>query len=122
MSYIKIEKDKLVNLEFSLASELLRSNRAGSYASTTLTGCNTRKYHGLSVSPLDDGEKYVLLSGVDETVIEHEKEFRLGIHQYPGDVYYPHGHRYLTGFEMQPIPSMTYVVGGVVMKKEILLV
>ena len=122
MSYIKIEKDKLVNLEFSLASELIRSNRAGSYASTTLTGCNTRKYHGLLVSPLEDGEKYVLLSGVDETVIQHEKEFRLGIHQYPGDVYYPHGHRYLTGFEMQPIPSMTYVVGGVVMKKELLLV
>jgi predicted glycogen debranching enzyme len=63
-----------------------------------------------------------LLSGVDETIIQREKEFRLGIHQYPGDVYYPHGHRYLTNFEMQPIPSMVYVVGGVVLKKEILLV
>jgi predicted glycogen debranching enzyme len=122
MSYIKIEKDRLVNLEYSLAGELLRSNRAGSYASTTLTGCNTRKYHGLLVCPLDDGEKHVLLSGLDETVIQHEKEFRLGIHQYRGDVYYPHGHRYLTNFEMQPIPSLTYVVGGVILKKELLLV
>ncbi len=122
MSYIKIEKDKLVNLEFALDSELIRSNRAGSYASTTLVGCNTRKYHGLLVSPLDDGQKYVLLSSLDETVIQREKEFRLGIHQYPGDVYYPHGHRYLTSFEMQPMPSLIYVVGGVILKKELLLV
>ncbi len=121
MSYIKIEKDKLVNLEYALSKELLRSNRAGSYASTTLNGCNTRKYHGLLVSLLKDEKKYVLLSTVDETVIQKGKEFRLGIHQYPGNIYFPHGHRYLTGFQSEPIPAKTYRVGGVVLKKELIL-
>lgn len=122
MSYIKIEKDKLVNLEYALGKELIRSNRAGSYASTTLNGCNTRKYHGLLVSPLKDGNKHVLLSSLDETIIQRGKEFRLSIHQYPDNVYYPHGHRYLIGFETEPIPVITYRVGGVILKKELLLV
>ena len=122
MSYIKIEKDKLVNLEYALGKELIRSNRAGSYASTTLNGCNTRKYHGLLVSPLKEGSKHVLLSSLDETIIQRGKEFRLSIHQYPDNVYYPHGHRYLIGFETEPIPVITYRVGGVILKKELLLV
>jgi hypothetical protein len=46
MSYIKFEKSQVVNLEYSLAREMIRTNRAGSYSSTTLAGCNTRKYHG----------------------------------------------------------------------------
>ncbi len=121
MSYIKIKKDKLVNFEYSLKRELIRSNRAGSYASTTLNGCNTRKYHGLLICPLDDGNKHVLLSSIDETIIQRGKEFRLGVHQYPGNVYFPHGQRYLTNFESQPIPAKEYMVGGVILKKEILL-
>ncbi len=122
MSYIKFEKDRLVNLEYALSKELIRSNRAGSYAGTSIVGCNTRKYHGLLVSPLADGHKHVLLSGIDETIIQNEKEFRLGIHQHPGDFYFPHGHRYLTGFEADPIPALCYRVGGVILKKELLLV
>jgi len=121
MTYIKIHKDKLVNLQYTLKKELIRSNRAGSYASTTLSGCNTRKYHGLLVSPLEDGNKHVLLSSIDETIIQQNKEFRLGIHQYPNDVYHPHGQRYLVGFSSEPIPAKTYRVGGVILKKELLL-
>ncbi|MCF6366574.1 MAG: glycogen debranching enzyme N-terminal domain-containing protein [Bacteroidales bacterium] len=122
MSYIKIEKDKLVNLEYALNRELIRSNRAGSYASTTLNGCNTRKYHGLLVSPIKNGNKHVLLSTLDETIVQRGKEFRLSIHQYPDNVFFPHGHRYLAAFETEPIPAKTYRVGGVILKKELLLV
>ncbi len=121
MSYIKIKKDNLVNLEYTLDKELLRSNRAGSYAGTTLNGCNTRKYHGLLVSPVN-GDLHVFLSTLDETIIQHGKEFRLGIHKYADNKYFPHGHRYMTSFESNPIPARTYQIGGVVLKKEILLV
>ena len=123
MSYIDFDKTKLVNLEYSLSKELIRSNRAGSYASTTILGCNTRKYHGLLVSPLEqlDGERHVLLSSLDETIIQHNKEFRMGIHKYAGNIYEPHGHRYIRDFEIDPIPSTTYRVGGVILKKEIVL-
>ena len=120
MSYIKFDKKQLVNLESSLKKELLRSNRAGSYLSTTVIGCNTRKYHGLLVSlqPQINNHHHVLLSSLDETIIQHETEFNLGIHKYSGDVYEPGGHKYLREFESDPIPSLTYNVGGVILTKE----
>jgi predicted glycogen debranching enzyme len=122
MSYIKFDKKQLVNLEYSLSRELIRSNRAGAYASITLVGCHTRKYHGLLVVPqpaLDD-DNHVLLSNFDETVIQHQAEFNLGIHKYPGGVYYPRGHKYIHDFAMDPIPYTIYHVGGVVLKREML--
>jgi predicted glycogen debranching enzyme len=122
MSYIKFDKKQLVNLEYSLSRELIRSNRAGAYASRTLVGCHTRKYHGLLVVPqpaLDD-DNHVLLSNFDETVIQHEAEFNLGIHKYPGGIYYPRGHKYVHDFSTNPIPYNIYHVGGVILKREML--
>ncbi|MEI6061442.1 MAG: amylo-alpha-1,6-glucosidase [Bacteroidota bacterium] len=122
MDYIKFDKSKLVNLEYSLTRELLRSNRAGSYASTTIIGCNTRKYHGLLVTPQPqlDGGMHVLLSLLDETVIQHDQEFNLAIHKYKGEKYNPKGHKYVTDFTFDPNPIITYRVGGVVLTKEML--
>jgi len=124
MAYINFDKNKLVNLEYSLSKEILRSNRAGSYASTTIIGCNTRKYHGLLVCPMEqiDGDKHVLLSSLDETVIQHGSEFNLGIHKYAGDTYYPKGHKYVRDFEVEFVAKTTFRVGGVVLTKESLMV
>lgn len=122
MSYIKFDKSQLINLEFSLRREILRSNRAGSYASFTLAGCNTRKYHGLLVTPQPgvDEDNHVLLANLDETVIQHNTEFYLGIHKYPGGVFNPKGHQYLREFAIDPIPYVLYRVGGVMLKKEMI--
>ncbi|MCX6250798.1 MAG: glycogen debranching enzyme N-terminal domain-containing protein [Bacteroidetes bacterium] len=122
MSYINFDKIQLVNLEYSLSRELIRSNRAGSYASSTIINCNTRKYHGMLVTPqpLVDNENHVLLSSLDETVIQREAEFNLGIHKYPGGVYNPKGHKYVRDFVTEPIPKLTYNVGGVILTKEMI--
>jgi predicted glycogen debranching enzyme len=124
MSYLEFDKSRLINLEYSLNKEVLRSNRAGSYGSTTIIGCNTRKYHGLLVCPLEqlDGEKHVLLSTLDETVVQHGSEFNLGIHKYPGDQYFPKGHKYVRDFEVDLVAKTTYRVGGVILTRESLLV
>jgi predicted glycogen debranching enzyme len=124
MSYIQFDKNKLVNLEYSLSKEIIRSNRAGSYGSLTIIGCNTRKYHGLLICPIDqmDGEKHVLLSSFDETIIEKGKEFNLGIHKYEGDNYYPKGHKYVIDFEAETVAKTTFGVGSVILIKENLLV
>lgn len=121
MSFIKLDKTQLVQLEYTLTKELLRSNRSGTYSCTTLNFCNTRKYHGLLVVPQPniDNERHVLLSALDETIIQHDAEFNLGLHKYPG-TYSPKGHKYVIDFEMDPIPMHTYRVGGVVLKKEII--
>ncbi|MDA3929960.1 MAG: glycogen debranching enzyme N-terminal domain-containing protein, partial [Prolixibacteraceae bacterium] len=124
MSYLKFDKKQLVNLEYSLQREILHSNRAGSYCCTTLSGCNTRKYHGLLICPnyTLDGGKHVLLSSLDTTIIQHGSEFNLGIHKYQGDNYEPKGHKYIRDFETDILPITTYRVGGVVLTMERLLV
>jgi len=123
MGYIKFDKTQLINLEYSLKRETLRSNNSGSYAFTTIIGCNTRKYHALLACQLDniDGGTHILLSTFDETVVQHGESFNLGIHKYPG-IYEPKGHKYIRDFETEPIMYVIYRVGGVVLKKEILLV
>lgn len=121
MAVIHFDKNELSNLEYSLQREMLSTNRAGGYMSTTMVCCNTRKYHGLIVCPIreDDANNYVLLSSVDETVVQHEQSFNLAIHRYPG-VYEPRGHKYITDFLYTPTPTLIYRVGGVVLKKELL--
>lgn len=120
MSYLKFDKEQLVNLGYSLSRELLRTNRAGSYSSTTVIGCNTRKYHGLLITaqPGVDKGLHVLLSSLDETIIQHEAEFNLGIHMFKDDVFSPKGHKYIVDLGADPIPYIIYRVGGVVLKKE----
>lgn len=122
MSYINFDKSQLVNLEYSLTREMLRTSRSGSYASSTIINCNTRRSHGMLVAPQPDldGGLHVLLSSLDETVVQHDSHFNLGIHKYPGGFYKPGGHKYIRDFESEPIPTLIYRVGGVVLKKETL--
>ncbi len=123
MSYLNFDKTRLINLSYSTNRELIRSNRAGSYACTTIIASNTRKYHGLLVCPLEylDGGHHVLLSGLHETVIQRGQEFNLGIHKYAGDYYNPKGHKYLRDFGTDPIPRLVYRVGGVMLSREWLI-
>jgi predicted glycogen debranching enzyme len=123
MDYLKFDKNQLVNLSYSLGKEILRTNRAGSFACTTIVGCNTRKYHGLLIAPVEelDGEKYVFLSSLDVTVVQHDAEFNLGIHKYPGDSYYPKGHKYIVDYNVDNVSKETYRVGGVILVREFIL-
>ena len=120
MSYLKFDKNLLINLDQSLTKEMLRTNQAGAYHCSTLPGCNTRKQHGLLVIPIPekDNRSYVLLSSLDETVIQHGAEFNLGLHRYRGGVMSPAGHKYIREFDCESVPRMTYRVGGVILTKE----
>lgn len=122
MSYISWDKDKLVNLEFSLNREVLRSNSAGAFMATTLIGCNTRKYHGLLVVPQPqlDKNNHVLLSSLEETLIHNKEEFHLGVHMYPDGVFAPRGHKYLTEFTADPMPRLVYNIGNIKLTKELI--
>ncbi len=120
MSYLKFDKNLMINLEQSLPKEMLRTNQSGAYHCTTVVECNTRKQHGLLVIPIPelDNKSYVLLSSLDETVIQHGAPFNLGIHRYRGGVYSPNGHKYIREFDCESVPRTTYRVGGVILTKE----
>ena len=120
MSYLRFEKALMTNLEEALPRELLRTNRSGAYSCSTIVDCNTRKYHGLLVVPVPelDDENHVLLSSLDVTVIQHGAEFNLGLHKYQGNNFSPNGHKYIREFDASIVPTTTYRVGGVILKKE----
>lgn len=120
MSYLRFDKTLMINLEESLTREILRTNKSGAYHCTTVVDCNTRKYHGLLVIPVPnlDDDNHVLLSSLDETVIQHGAEFNLGLHKYQGNNFSPKGHKYIREFDCEKIPVTTYRVGGVILTKE----
>ncbi len=120
MAYISFDKQHLVNLEFTMNKEILRSNRSGAFCNTTIIGCNTRKYHGLLVVPQPqlDNYNHVLLSSIDETVIVNKEEFHFGVHNYKDGTIMPSGHKYLRDFSAEPIPTLLYRVGGTKITKE----
>lgn len=120
MNYLKFDKTLIINLEESLSREILRTNRKGAYHSTTIVDCNTRKYHGLLVMPVPklDDDNHVMLSSLDETVIQHGAEFNLGLHKYEGGSFSPNGHKYIREYTMETVPRTIYRVGGVILSKE----
>lgn len=120
MGYIRFEKSLMTNLEETLPKELLRTNRSGAYACSSILDCNTRKYHGLlvlSIPEIDD-DNHVLLSALDVSVVQHGAVFNLGVHKYRGNTYSPNGHKYIREFNCDKVPTTLYRVGGVLLRKE----
>ena len=120
MAFLKFNKSELVNLEYSLKREILEANRTGAYCNPSIVTCNPRRYHGLLAVPVDElgGGKYMLLSSLDESLVLNGKQFNLGIHCY-GDTYEPRGHKYIVDFDANPVPVVTYKVGGIIFTKTI---
>lgn len=122
MAFLKFNKAELVNLEYSLKKEILLANKTGAYCNTSIVTCNTRRYHGLLAVPVQrfGGYRYMMLSSLDETLSLSGKRFNLGIHCY-GDIYEPRGHKYIVDFDADPVPMVTYKVGGIVFRKSFAL-
>ncbi|HHU47128.1 MAG TPA: amylo-alpha-1,6-glucosidase [Bacteroidales bacterium] len=122
MNYIEFDREKLVNINYAKSREILRCSRTGSFATTTLSGLNTRKYHGVFIVPQKqfNGERYVLVSNLNETLIINDMEFHLGIHQFKGGAIDPKGNKYLQRLVLDPIPTLHCTVGKFNFTKEIL--
>ncbi|MGH9947961.1 MAG: amylo-alpha-1,6-glucosidase [Pyrinomonadaceae bacterium] len=104
------------------SSEWLETNGIGGYASSTVSGANTRRYHGLLVAatkpPLG---RVVMLSKFEETLVIDDERFELSCNQYPGNVH-PDGCKYLTGFRLDPFPKWIYECAGVEIEKLIFMI
>ena len=122
MALLKFNKAELVTLSYSLKREIISENKEGAYINTSIITCNTRRYHGLLALTLDrfGGDRYLLLSSLDESITVSGKQFNLGIHCY-GDIYEPRGHKYVVDFTETPVPQITYKIGDIVFRKTLLL-
>ena len=97
--------------------EWLETNGLGGFASSTVSGMNTRRYHGLLTAALHPPVgRYVLLSKLEETLVVGDARFDLSVNQYPG-VVHPNGAQFLRDFTLDPCPTWLFSAGGVDVKK-----
>ena len=119
---IQFDKETCGDLDAALRREWLETNGLGSFASSTITGLNTRRYHGLLVAATRPPVgREVLLSKLEETLVIDGQPFDLSANRYPG-VVHPQGFRYLTNFRLDPFPVSTYEVEGIVIEKTVFMV
>ncbi|MFN0084017.1 MAG: amylo-alpha-1,6-glucosidase [Blastocatellia bacterium] len=110
------------NLEEASSREWLETNGLGGFASSTISGINTRRYHGLLMAAAKPPVgRLSMLSKLEETLIIDGQAYDLSVNRYPGTIH-PQGHRYLTGFRLDPSPTFTWEVDGVVLEKSILMI
>ena len=99
--------------------EWLATNALGGYASSTVVGLNTRKYHGLLVAALAPPvRRMVLLSRVEETLYRDGWPFPLACNEYPGTIH-PEGYRLLKAFSHEPFPRWAYQGEGWALEKSL---
>jgi predicted glycogen debranching enzyme len=119
---IRFGEELCTNLDEGLRREWLETNGIGGFASSTLNGCNTRRYHGLLVAATKPPVgRLVLLSKLEETLFIDGQTFELGTNNYPG-VVHPQGFQYLKEFRMDPFPVFTFEVEGVLIEKTVFMV
>ena len=112
----------LTDFETSKSLEWIETNGLGGYASGTVSGALTRRYHGLLVAALNPPVgRMVLVSKLDETIVTSTTRFELSSNQYPA-VVHPKGFKHLIGFERNLFPEFHYQVGDVEIRKTILAI
>ena len=105
---ITFTQEALSRFDEVIEKEWLITNGLGGYASSTVLGINTRKYHGLLVAALHPpGDRTVCLSKLDEDVIVGNEVYRLGANEFH-DVIYPQGYKLINEFSIAPFPKYTY--------------
>jgi len=119
---IKFDKDMCGDFDAALGREWLETNGIGGFASSTIIGLNTRRYHGLLVAATKPPVgRVVMLSKLEETLFVESQPFDLSANRYPG-VVHPQGFRYLKEFRLDPFPVFTYEIEGIEIEKSVFMI
>ncbi len=114
---MKFTKESL-DLETGITKEWLITNGIGGFASSTIIGTNTRKYHGLLIAPLNPpANRHVILSKLDEAIEIQGKQYDL--YTNICESYISHGYKYQDEFEKDYYPIFRYKVQEVEIQKSI---
>jgi predicted glycogen debranching enzyme len=105
----------------SSSREWLETNGIGGYSSGTVSGANTRRYHGLLVAATEPPlGRVLLLSKLEDVLVIDGERFELSANQYPGSVH-PQGFRYLKSFRLDPFPIWTFRINGLELEKRVVM-
>ncbi len=111
-------KDISSTFDKNLKNEWLVTNGIGGYASSTIIGVNTRKYHGLLIASLDNSINRVMtLSKFNEYVKVENNKFSISSNECHN--YIEKGYVYEEAFERKKLPEFLYGVSGVEISKKI---
>lgn len=106
------ELNELINKEWII------TNGLGGYASSTVCGANTRKYHGLLVAPLTPpARRHLILSKIDESITINNQNYNLYTNMCKN--YISDGYKYLVDFEKEYVPKFTFNVKGIKIEKTV---
>lgn len=118
---IDLDASRLQNVDEALGLEWLVTNGLGGYASSTVLGVNTRKYHGLLVAALNPPvNRHVLLSKLDEEIQIENQTYKLGINEFR-DTFYPKPQGMLHEFTLNPFPIFKYKAQDVMLQKTVFM-
>jgi len=111
----------LLDFDKAIKMEWLVTNGLGGYASSTVLGINTRKYHGLLVAafnpPLD---RWVVLTKLDEEVHIGKESHLIGANEFRHGIQ-PEGCQFLVEFSLEPFPTYKYDIYDVELRKTIFM-
>ena len=114
-----IDSSVLNRFDLAIQYEWLETNGLGGYASSTIIGTNTRRYHGLlTAAEAPPVQRSVLLSKMDEAVLVHDRRYELGCNKYKGTIY-PNGYIFQESFKRDLFPVFTYKTNGIRLRKTI---
>ena len=119
---IRFDETVCGNIKSALDKEWLETNSLGGYASSTIIGVNTRRYHGLLIARPEGVEHATLfLSTLEEQVIMGDDSFYLSCHIYP-DTIHPTGFMYIKEFRLDPFPTYVYKIRDSEIEKTVFMV
>ncbi len=119
---IRIPNTLTANMSSATLREWIETNGLGGYASSTILGMNTRRYHGLLVAAIDPPvNRHVIVSKVEETIVIKGDKYSLSCNQYKGEVF-PDGHKYLKEFRITPFPKFIYQIGDYRIEKTVFMI
>jgi predicted glycogen debranching enzyme len=108
-----------LGFEELIAGEWLVANSLGGYASSTICGLNSRKYHGLLVAAMAPPvRRLAILSRVDETVIAGSRAVELATNEYNQTIQ-PQGYKLLRAFSPEPFPRWAFQADGFTLEKSL---
>ncbi len=119
---INLERNLLSDTDKAAEKEWIVTNGLGGYASSTVLGINTRKYHGLLVASFNPPtDRRVLLTQLNEEVQVNEETYRLGARELKSGVQPSEDNLFLRSFILDPFPTYEYVVDELRLKKTIFM-